>query len=175
MVKVTSSNLILNNTLTPPLTQQKKMGITGSIGMWVGQPPPPGALFCNGGTYNRSDYPLLADSLGIAPGQLTFQVPNLNGRLPRGTNNVVMPRATGGQAKITKIGHDHNVNQSRFVNPQDPRIIEIGNSSPQIYITPFTGPQNEPVVSQANTGGINPGTQIDYYPQYLAVNFIIYT
>ena len=170
MVKVTSSNLILNNTLT----QQKKMGITGSIGMWVGSSAPAGALFCDGTTYNRSQYPLLANSLGVTSG-LTFNVPNLQGTLPRGTNSTTPPpdgslRKTGGNLQIQSIGHTHTINQSRFLFLfEKDRPEEEGDSGIYVY---FLQPESTSNVTTTNNAS---DTQIDYLPPYLAVNFIIYT
>ena len=165
MVKVTSSNLILNNTLTPPLTQQTKMGITGSIGIWVGSPAPPGALFCDGAAYTRSLYPQLANSLGVPDTSLNFQVPNLKQKLPRGTNSTI--RLSAGTEKIQSIGHQHTANSARFPRIFGAREVEFGNGSWAEMFEDYTAS----VITNPNTTD----TQINYLPKYLAVNFIIYT
>jgi microcystin-dependent protein len=163
MVKVTSSNIILSTTLT----QNKKMGITGSIGMWVGSSPPDGALLCNGQLCNTLEYPDLAASLG-ASGP-TFLVPNLQGELPLGTNSNV--RAEGGNLKIQNINHVHTVNQSRFIDFIGSNNIRPGTMTPQLFA--FLGSQN-PTTSVITTPNTT-DSQIDYLPPYFAVNFIIYT
>lgn len=168
MVKVRSSDLVLNNTLTPPLTQQTKMGITGSIGIWVGTSPPAGALLCDGATYNSSTNPQLlplANKLGIStPG--SFQVPNLQGKLPRGMN--LMLRATGGSLTIASIGHQHTANTARFPLISNYREVELGNGS---WAEDFELRTASGVTTSLNTTD----TQINYLPPYFAVNFIIYT
>ena len=175
MVKVRSSDLLLNNTLT----QQKKMGIAGSIGIWVGSSPPDGALLCNGAEYNTADYLDLSASLGRSS-FLKFNVPNLQGKLPRGTNSTTPPpdpptdgslRSTGGDSTIQGIGHTHVANTSRFSSVFDDTNIERGDSDPQKYIEQFPGQQVSTITSSFNTTD----TQINYLPKYLAVNFIIYT
>jgi hypothetical protein len=164
MVKVRSSDLVLNNTLTPPLTQQKKMGITGSIGMWLGSSPPPGALLCDGASHPTASYPLLAASLGASGA--TFLVPNLQGRLPRGTN--LNDRVPGGTPQIQSIDHQHEVDQSRFRFVFNGSRPEIGNGS---WSEQFTSQLSTNVTTTNNASG----AKIDYLPLYLAVNFIIYT
>ena len=167
MVKVTSSNLILNNTLTPPLTQQTKMGITGSIGIWVGSPAPPGALFCDGETYNSLTNPQLlplANKLGFTTAG-SFKVPNLKEKLPRGTNSTI--RLSAGTEKIQSIGHQHTANSARFPKIFGAREVEFGNGSWAEMFEDYTAS----VITNPNTTD----TQINYLPKYLAVNFIIYT
>ena len=176
MVKVTSSDLVLNNTLTPPLIQQKKMGITGSIGIWVGISPPAGALLCDGATYNSLTNPQLlplANKLGFSTAG-SFQVPNLQGRLPRGTNSTTPPpdgslRKTDGNLQIQSIGHTHTINQSRFVEMIDTDTMEFGLDESSIF-----SPISESTSNVTTTNNAS-DTQIDYLPRYLAVNFIIYT
>jgi hypothetical protein len=161
MVKVTSSNIILSTTLT----QNKKMGITGSIGMWVGSSPPDGALLCNGQLCNTLDYPDLAASLGaFGP---TFLVPNLQGELPLGTNSNV--RVEGGNLKIQNIEHQHTLDQSRFLFLYEKDRPEEGDSGISAYR--LEDQQTTGVTTTPNTSD----AQIDYLPPYFAVNFIIYT
>jgi len=163
MVKVTSSNIILSTTLT----QNKKLGITGSIGMWVGSVAPNGALLCNGQQYNTADYLDLAASLGASGS--TFNVPNLSGELPLGTNSNV--RVEGGNLKIQNIEHQHTVNQSRFLVLYEKDRPEQGTYSPQKAVYPL---QNESITGVTTTPNTT-ASQIDYLPPYFAVNFIIYT
>jgi microcystin-dependent protein len=172
MVKVRSSDLLLNNTLTPPLTQQKKMGITGSIGMWVGSSPPAGALFCDGQEYNSSTNPQLLP-LAIKLGVLTpgvFNVPNLQGRLPRGINSIIPRTTPGGNKQIQSIGHTHTINQNRFAIPNATSRPEVDGDSEK-YVYPLENIQTTAVTTTNNAVG----AKIDYLPSYLAVNFIIYT
>ena len=164
MVKVTSSNIILSTTLT----QNKKMGITGSIGIWVGSVAPDGALLCDGTEHDTADYPDLAASLGASGS--TFLVPNLSGELPRGTNTTNSNvRAEGGNLKIQNIEHVHTVDQSRFVELYEKDRPEIlGDSGIAVYY--LENMRTTSVTTTKNTTD----PQIDYLPPYFAVNFIIY-
>lgn len=65
----------------------------GSIVMWGGEKNkvPNGWLVCDGGTYTRKQYPLLADMIGANFGQpenpnADFYVPDLRGRFVRGVD-----------------------------------------------------------------------------------------
>jgi microcystin-dependent protein len=160
MVKVTSDSIILSSTLT----QKKKMGLTGSIGMWVGSSPPAGALFCDGTTYNTADYPGLAASLGESGA--TFIIPDLRTRMPLGTTSDI--RQTGGTATIQGIGHQHTADTTRFPTVSNSVEVEFGNGS---WAIPFENKTASGVTTSPNTTE----PQIDYLPPYLAVNFIIYT
>jgi microcystin-dependent protein len=162
MVKVTSSNIILSTTLT----QNKKMGITGSIGMWVGSSPPDGALLCDGQQYNTAAYPDLAASLGASGS--TFLVPNLQRDLPRGTNTTNSNvRAEGGNLKIQSIGHQHVANTGIMASVYDIYAVEYGDEVEAKLI-------NSVEVNLSIAPNTN-DPQIDYLPPYFAVNFIIYT
>ena len=165
MVKVTSSNIILSTTLT----QNKKLGITGSIGIWVGSSPPDGALLCDGSSKSISEYPGLAASLGVTSG-LTFNVPDLRSKLPLGTNST--NRTSSGNLLIGNIEHKHSVNQSRFVELTDQDTMENDTQSPQFTTFPPVSVTTTNVTSSPNTSAT---TQLQYLPPYFAVNFIIYT
>ena len=167
MVKVTSDSIILSSTLT----QKKKMGLTGSIGMWVGSSPPAGALFCDGASCNTATYPELAASLGESG--TTFNVPDLKTKMPIGTNSANSNiRQDGGTSTIQGIGHQHTADTTRFPTISNFVEVELGNGS---WAENFANRTASNVTTSLNTNASNPADQINYLPPYLAVNFIIYT
>lgn len=159
MVKVTSFSIILSSALT----QKKKMGITGSIGIWVGSSPPAGALFCDGTTYNTADYPGLAASLGASGA--TFIIPDLRTMMPLGTTSNI--RQTGGDLKIQSINHEHTALASKMVSVNTTQDVELGD---EFRTQEFRVEEVDLTTTQNTTDA-----QINYLPPYLAVNFIIYT
>ena len=75
----------------------------GSIQVWPGSTAPEGWLLCNGQAVSRTTYAGLFGVLGTAYGQgdgsTTFNVPDLTGRVPMGTNGTYPPASTGGAAE----------------------------------------------------------------------------
>lgn len=75
----------------------------GSIWLWPGSTAPAGWLLCNGQAVSRTTYANLFSVLGSAYGQgdgsTTFNVPDLTGRVPVGTNGTYPPASTGGAAE----------------------------------------------------------------------------
>ena len=73
----------------------------GSIEMWAGTFAPYGWAFCNGQTISISQntalYSLLGTTFG-GDGVNTFALPDMRGRIPVGTNNIIALGATGGAA-----------------------------------------------------------------------------
>lgn len=52
--------------------------LPGMIIVWAGITAPPGWLVCNGASYNKSDYPALADIFNTEPLNVQFAVPNVS-------------------------------------------------------------------------------------------------
>jgi microcystin-dependent protein len=63
----------------------------GTILAYGGSTAPTGYLLCQGGEFNRADYPALyaviADSFGEGNGTTTFNAPDFRGRFQRGWDN----------------------------------------------------------------------------------------
>lgn len=75
----------------------------GAIFPYASEQPPPHALPCDGGTYNRLDYPKLydaLDSLYILDAD-TFTVPSLNDRFILGAGGDYSTGGIGGAARVT--------------------------------------------------------------------------
>jgi microcystin-dependent protein len=96
----------------------------GGVFMFAGAALPTGMLVCDGSAVNRADYPLLWQTLGTTwgagDGTLTFNLPDLRGRVPVGTGQGAGLTArtlagTGGVESVTLTAaqsglpaHTHN-------------------------------------------------------------------
>ena len=77
----------------------------GSIQVWPGSTAPEGWLLCNGQAVSRTTYANLFSVLGTTYGQgdgsTTFNVPDLTGRVPMGTNGTYPLASKGGETAHT--------------------------------------------------------------------------
>lgn len=77
----------------------------GVINMFGGSQAPPGSLLCNGAAYSRAAYPALfaviGTTYGAGDGGTTFNVPNLQGRVPVGAGTGYGLGSTGGAATVS--------------------------------------------------------------------------
>lgn len=71
----------------------------GSIIAWGGAAAPSGWLLCDDNTYNRDTYAALfaaiSTTYGVGDGSTTFNVPDLQNRIPYGADSVALGTATG--------------------------------------------------------------------------------
>lgn len=76
----------------------------GVINMFGGSQAPSGSLLCNGAAYSRTAYPALFAAIGTTygagDGATTFNVPNLQGRVPVGAGTGYGLGSTGGAATV---------------------------------------------------------------------------
>lgn len=76
----------------------------GVINMFGGSQAPSGSLLCNGAAYSRAAYPALFAAIGTTygagDGANTFNVPNLQGRVPVGAGSGYGLGSTGGAATV---------------------------------------------------------------------------
>lgn len=76
----------------------------GVINMFGGSQAPSGSLLCNGAAYSRTAYPALfaviGTTYGAGDGANTFNVPNLQGRVPVGAGAGYGLGSTGGAATV---------------------------------------------------------------------------
>ena len=98
--------------------------MAGIIQMFAGSTPPTGWLVCDGTSYLRSNYPTLFEALGGTsspwglPDSTHFNVPDLRGRAPIGTNTALnnantsarLIGDTGGNEDLIIPYHNHSVN-----------------------------------------------------------------
>ncbi len=148
---------------------------SGSIVSYGGTAAPTGWLICNGAAVSRSVYSLLFNAIGTAygagDGSTTFNVPDLQGRVPVGY------AASGGHTDVSVLGnndgvalayrrpkHRHTVNPSGFTGwKSGSSINQSGDSG----------------TANAVTTGISIGADTTHdpldAPAYEVVNYIIKT
>jgi len=90
----------------------------GELRMYAGDAPPTNWLFCNGQAIDRTTYALLftiiGTKFGTGNGTTTFNLPDLRGRVPIGTNPGgsygAAAGAVGGSKDLIVVNHFHGVN-----------------------------------------------------------------
>ena len=84
----------------------------GSVMAWTGSSAPDGWLLCDGTAISRSTYAALfaisGTAYGVGNGSTTFNIPDLQDRLPlgKGTNNSTLGTQTGSMAASSKVTTD---------------------------------------------------------------------
>lgn len=78
---------------------------TGSVQAFAGSTAPTGWLLCNGAAVSRTTYAslytVIGTTYGAGDGSTTFNVPNLQDRVPVGSGSTYARGATGGAATVT--------------------------------------------------------------------------
>jgi microcystin-dependent protein len=198
-VLVASSTFDANKQYTVSFVKKGDSATTpvGSVQMYAGDfGAPAGWLLCNGNAVSRATYASLFGTIGTVfgagNGTTTFNLPNLQGRVPVGVGTIpdtlgtVNLGATGGNSlkqinaqelpqhthPINDPGHQHNVvaNNSPTItagiNPAQATVGNLGTSNPTL-------------LANTNTTGITVGnnvstnTAISLMQPYIGLNFII--
>lgn len=114
---------------TGPVGPTGSNGNIGNILIWPGPIPPPGTLFCDGSAVSRNTYVNLFNVIGtiygIGDGSTTFNLPNLNQRIPVGEGigaPTVAVGDTGGSTTTTLTvanlpSHSHTLNDPGHFHP----------------------------------------------------------
>ncbi len=136
---------------------------------------PKGWAFCNGQTLainqNQALFSILGTTYG-GNGQTTFQLPNLQGRVPIHINNGIVLGEQGGAQSVTlttnQIGHTHAVKASATATTNAAAGNFPAPSANNLYGSSIDTAMNAGAVSQ--TGGSQPHTNLQ---PYLVLNYII--
>lgn len=158
----------------------------GTVAMFAGQNCPDGWLWCNGGVYKQSDYPLLFSIIGNYYGGSrqagTFAVPNMTYRFPLGwgegaAGDIGTVGSTGGEDTHTLTfdempshGHDISATQIGW-NTTGVFTTNIGAGDGWDYLGRADGSEKTRAVAQ-NSGG---GKAHNNMPPYLVIKFMIRT
>lgn len=161
----------------------------GTIVTYITQNPPTHVLPCDGGTYNRADYPLLYDVLDpIFKGVDTFTLPDMNGRFLRGVDTSNPIGTQGGNEAVSLTvaqlpPHSHTSPPHAHTSPphshtEQGAIVmagEIGAGIPFAYATAV------PSVTGLASVSINPetvtindtgnGEDVPIIPPFVAVKY----
>jgi microcystin-dependent protein len=161
----------------------------GIITMYGASVAPTGWLLCDGSAVSRTTYSRLfsvvSTTYGAGDGSTTFNVPDLRGRFPQGSDGTDALGATGGSKTptitSTDSGHTHTVTDpghqhSVTVNVTNNVARDVGGQ-------PTAGAQAAGGTAASNTTGITvdsgnaniSSSTADGRPPFLAVNFIIKT
>lgn len=88
-------------------------GVIGAVQMFAGSTAPSGWLLCDGSAVSRSTYSALfaviGTTYGTGDGSTTFNLPNLQGRVPVGASSSYNLGDTGGSADAIIPNHRHSV------------------------------------------------------------------
>lgn len=171
----------------------------GSITMWATATAPSQWLLCDGSAVSRNIYAhlfsVIGTTFGVGDGSTTFNVPNFQGRVPRGVDGGTYTlAATGGNDSVDLIatdlpyhahnltdpGHQHNLNQvaqnNQFFNglAGTNRQAEIASSQATTELA-STGISVEPSLLDGSGNPITPPerTLVDVRDPYLTINYII--
>ena len=154
---------------------------TGSITMFAGLSAPNGYLLCDGSAISRTTYSALFNAIGTAygagDGSTTFNLPNLNGKVPVGLDSNDTDFDTLGETGGEK---EHTLTVNEMPEHKHQGIEWLGNSQYNIslnsgslatgYKMTWTGSSDTSKIQTASAGGSQPHNIVQ---PYLVVNYII--
>jgi microcystin-dependent protein len=167
----------------------------GVIQMYAGSTAPTNWLFCDGSAISRTTYSALFTAIGtnygIGNGSTTFNLPNMNNRMPigKGTGSFSTLNNTGGAETYTLSTTEIPSHQHYTVNNAY-AASGVGNPIPMVNVNQTlyggadtngntdryrkvgTGTTTANAGITSLTGG---GTAFNKMSPYIVVNFIIYT
>jgi len=172
----------------------------GKIDMFAGSSAPSGWFICDGSAISRLDYPelyaVIGTTYGAGDGSLTFNLPDLQGRVPVGVSSSYALASTGGSTTVkltdAQMAHGHgftqptvnggshrhtvvNQNQTTYLVPGGSYYGLISNSSGNY--TGYDGGHSHTVKNGAVSnlsGASSTRTAHDNMQPYIAINYIIY-
>jgi len=151
----------------------------GQIFVAVTRNPPDGAMWCEGQTLLRADYPLLYDALDTAYhlSSVAMRLPDLRGRFVLGANTPYPVSSIGGTETVTLTTaqmpvHSHNTLPHAHAEiGAVPIIINGGLEAPAQAAMPTTATTSPVTVDVLNAGG---GEPHDNMPPYVALRYAIW-
>ena len=109
---------------------------TGTIFMFAGAAVPAGWLLCNGAAVSRATYSALyavtGDAFGAGDGSTTFNIPNMESRMPRQYSATL--GATGGSSSHVHAGPSHT-----HTGPSHDHALEGGSVAAHARVTLTSG------------------------------------
>jgi len=160
---------------------------TGTMQMYLGANAPEGWLVCNGSPVSRTSYAALFALIGTAygggDGTSTFNLPNLQDRVPMGASSTKALGSVGGADSVALSGgnlpaHNHTATHDHWLTSRDgttggsqtSSVLSGGGNGP-------TNANNAAIASNSVMTGPGPGTSVpvSIVQKYLAVNYIVKT
>ena len=179
-------NVLLTTTIIQP---------AGIIQMYGGLTAPTNWLFCDGSAVSRTTYSALYTAIGtnygIGNGTTTFNLPNLQNRMPigKGAGSFATLNNTGGAETFTLTttqlpSHSHYTVNNAYAAAGVGNVIPMANVNQSLYAGADTN-SNTDRYRMVGTGAVNAnagvtsstgsGTAFNKMSPYIVVNFIIYT
>lgn len=163
----------------------------GSVQMYAGGfTTPTGWFFCDGTAVSRTTYASLFDTIGTiygaGNGTTTFNLPNLQGRVPIGVgtgNQSTFNLGVKGGSETNMLGvneipaHTHPINDTGHTHQVTTRSISVSSGGTAVMTS--QSPDGSPGMTNSSVTGItvlsNTGTQtaISLMQPYIALKFII--
>jgi microcystin-dependent protein len=155
------------------LSTPANMTPTGAISPFGGSSAPAGWLLCNGAAVSRTTYAdlfgVIGTTFGTGDGSTTFNLPNLNGRVPVGaglgtglTNRVL--GATGGE-------EDHVLTVDEI--PQHNHTMGVFNRTSGLPAWEWGTDQADGALESSTTGSTGSGDAHNNMQPYLVTQYII--
>lgn len=151
------------------------LGMSGEIRMYGGVSAPSGWLLCQGQAISRTTYSALfgviSTTFGVGDGSSTFNLPNMQDKVPLGKSGTKALGSTGGEAEHTLsiaelASHAHNQSQSW----ED----SAGTGASTLYMLNDATPGGSSGTSAVNaTDSTGSGTAHNNLQPYVTVNFVI--
>ncbi len=169
---------------------------SGAIMQFAGTTAPTGWLICDGSAVSRTTYASLfatiGTSYGAGDGSSTFNLPDLSGKFPLGSNATNPLGQTGGNASFVLDSANMPTHNHRFVGTLAPRFSDpkqydnSGNENATFFLTntgnngepttyDYTGADDERLLrgSTIRPAGGSSQLTIPTLPPYVVTNYII--
>ena len=177
-------SLVSPNTGNTPATSPTQwqsgipgMEVSGVVKVFAGNVAPSGYLLCQGQAVSRTTYAALftvcGTSFGAGDGLTTFNIPNLQGKIPvgylSGDPNFGTIGGVGGEETHTLIVNEIPSHSHPITIPSDQTLSSAGTANTVVEAQGFNGNVT------LNTGAVGNGSSHNNIQPFVTMNYIIKT